>query len=124
MRDLRHVEQVVMAKPSTPSFYDEIVAEVGGGDPPKKCRHGLYLYCDECRTDTHMLAAAIGRHDGASWAALALKDAVGKLFADGKDEEARALREHMRALERQAQEYGEKANELREQQGIIKRGKR
>ena len=112
------------ANQATPSFYDEIVAEVGGGDLPRKCRHGHYLHCGECRTETHTLAAAIGRHDGASWAALALKDAVGKLFADGKDDEARSLREHMRTLERQAEQYAGKADELREQQGILKRGRR
>ena len=117
-------KEMTMGKTTAPSFYDEIVAEVGGGDPPKKCQHGSYLHCDECAAATHVLAAAIGRHDGAVTAALALKDAVGKLFADGKDDEARSLREHMRALERQAERYSEQADEIREQQGILKRGRR
>ena len=105
------------------SGYDEAMVELGES-LLVKCRHGRYLRCDECVDAAHVLAVAIGRHDGASWAALALKDAVGKLFADGKDDEARTLREHQRALDRLAKEYGEKADEERERQGIIKRGKR
>lgn len=103
--------------------YDEAMVELGES-MLVKCRHGHYLRCDECVDATHALAIAIGRHEGAVLAAQALKDATGRLFADGKDEEARLLREHMRTLERQAERYSEQADEIREQQGIIKRGRR
>jgi hypothetical protein len=114
---------VTKAKHPAPSFFDEIVAEVGEGGPPEKCRHGFYLHCETCLGETHALASAIGRHDGAGAAVLSLKAAVGKLFADGKDNEAWCLREHTRAIEEQAKRYAEAADELREQRGILKRRK-
>lgn len=111
-------------QPTTPGFYDEIEDEVDGGDPPEKCRHGRYLYCDSCIAATHMLAVAIGRHDGAMLIADKLRHAVGALFAKGHDDEARQLREYLRDIERLAKEYADRADEERERQGIIKRGKR
>jgi len=106
-----------MAKAATPSFYDAIVAEVGTGDPPKKCRHQRYLWCEECRTESWSLGSVIGRQEGLNTAAHELRLAVGKLFADGKDGEAAMLRTYMRKIEDLAKETGEHADEIREQQG-------
>lgn len=90
----KRIKQATAAAVSA-SVFDEIVAEVGAGDPPEKCKHGKYLACEECSAESWVIARRSGYDDGIRSAAKFMRDMSGEAFADGRDDEARLIRRIM-----------------------------
>ena len=88
-------------------FEQTIIEEVRENDP-EKCSHGKYLWCEECNTRSYESGQDTGFEAAGRVTAKVLGDVASALFLQGKDEQARAVRDLLSKAEEAFKDYKKK----------------